>query len=407
MGVLAVASVLIPAAVASQASFTVLPAPGVTLVDMNAEGSAVLYLDWYYNMDRVLVFVNSVLTRSGQVTQLYGNGGLNALEGTGVAAWGGLGGSVVRVTGPLAADSVSFPGGVAEDVSADGQCVVGTAGTGASPQRAFAWARSAGSTPTMLEPLAGHVWSEGSAVSSGGVFVAGISAPSAGAVVPVRWSAGGGGATVLATPTGISGVSGGFPRAIADSGLAVGETGDGTAHSPRPLVWDIAGVGRLMPGVFAGAALAVSADGAVAGGYSLSGNSPRAVVWAHGRSYVLRDLLATYGVSTTGYTLGIVRGVSADGSVVAGEAVGSNGHGYAFFATLPGPGCFADVGSQGGQAGRDGVLDNNDLIEFVGLFFAQAATADIGRAGGVSGPDSAWDNNDFAVFIERFFAGCS
>ncbi|HYD00853.1 MAG TPA: GC-type dockerin domain-anchored protein [Phycisphaerales bacterium] len=66
----------------------------------------------------------------------------------------------------------------------------------------------------------------------------------------------------------------------------------------------------------------------------------------------------------------------------------------------------ADVGSQGGAAGPDGVLDNNDFIVFIDFFFGHDGRADVGSVGGVGGGDGAWDNNDFVVFIDLFFAGC-
>jgi hypothetical protein len=71
------------------------------------------------------------------------------------------------------------------------------------------------------------------------------------------------------------------------------------------------------------------------------------------------------------------------------------------------PACgLADVGGQGGVAGADGLLDNNDFIVFIDYFFAQSPLADRGSTGGVPGADGAWDNNDFVVFIDQFFAGC-
>jgi len=70
------------------------------------------------------------------------------------------------------------------------------------------------------------------------------------------------------------------------------------------------------------------------------------------------------------------------------------------------PSCPADVGTTGGLPGQDGVLDNNDFVAFIDLFFGENPAADIGRTGGVPGADGAWDNNDLVVFIDRFFAGC-
>ncbi|MBI2757014.1 MAG: hypothetical protein HYX52_09945 [Chloroflexi bacterium] len=66
----------------------------------------------------------------------------------------------------------------------------------------------------------------------------------------------------------------------------------------------------------------------------------------------------------------------------------------------------ADVGAAGGATGYDHVLDNNDFIAFINLFFAQDPLADRGGVGGFPGSDGAWDNNDFIVFINQFFAGC-
>jgi hypothetical protein len=66
----------------------------------------------------------------------------------------------------------------------------------------------------------------------------------------------------------------------------------------------------------------------------------------------------------------------------------------------------ADIGSEGGAQGFDGVLDNNDFIVFIDLFFGQNPAADLGSEGGAQGADGIFDNNDFIVFIGLFFAGC-
>jgi hypothetical protein len=51
------------------------------------------------------------------------------------------------------------------------------------------------------------------------------------------------------------------------------------------------------------------------------------------------------------------------------------------------------------------VLDNNDFIVFIDLFFRQSVLADVGVQGGTAGSDGVWDNNDFVVFINFFFSG--
>jgi subtilisin family serine protease len=72
------------------------------------------------------------------------------------------------------------------------------------------------------------------------------------------------------------------------------------------------------------------------------------------------------------------------------------------------PACTADIGRQGGVAGHDGQLDNNDFVVFIDRFFAHDSVVDIGAQGGVSGHDGLFDNNDFVAFIDAFFshAGC-
>jgi hypothetical protein len=69
-------------------------------------------------------------------------------------------------------------------------------------------------------------------------------------------------------------------------------------------------------------------------------------------------------------------------------------------------GCPADIGKQGGIAGSDGSLDNNDFVVFIDLFFNHDWRADRGIQGGVPGTDGAFDNNDFVVYIDQFFGGC-
>ena len=69
--------------------------------------------------------------------------------------------------------------------------------------------------------------------------------------------------------------------------------------------------------------------------------------------------------------------------------------------------CLADLGSQGGVAGSDGVYDNNDFIAFIDAFFTLSPAADFGRQGGLAGSDGQFDNNDFIVFIDQFFQGCA
>jgi hypothetical protein len=69
----------------------------------------------------------------------------------------------------------------------------------------------------------------------------------------------------------------------------------------------------------------------------------------------------------------------------------------------------ADVGATGGvfTGCGDGVLDNNDFVVFIDLFFSGSVIADVGSQGGVPGADGQFNNNDFVVFIDMFFSGCT
>ncbi|HYC99753.1 MAG TPA: GC-type dockerin domain-anchored protein [Phycisphaerales bacterium] len=95
------------------------------------------------------------------------------------------------------------------------------------------------------------------------------------------------------------------------------------------------------------------------------------------------------------------------GWYVTTEGVLGGSVGVEFRTNLPAEPCGpADVGSTGGVQGADGILDNNDFVAFIDLFFSSALAADLGTTGGLPGADGMWNNNDFVVFIDRFFAGC-
>ncbi|HZW06385.1 MAG TPA: agmatine deiminase family protein, partial [Phycisphaerales bacterium] len=92
--------------------------------------------------------------------------------------------------------------------------------------------------------------------------------------------------------------------------------------------------------------------------------------------------------------------------VTAADAAGNTGGDVSGRFTIDGAQCTADVGSQGGLAGADGLLDNNDFVAFIDLFFAHDPRADVGIQGGGLGFDGAWDNNDVSAFIDAFFTPC-
>jgi hypothetical protein len=82
-----------------------------------------------------------------------------------------------------------------------------------------------------------------------------------------------------------------------------------------------------------------------------------------------------------------------------------------FVATIEGsdtpPPCGAsDVASAGQTIGPDGQLTADDIIVFIGWFFAADSRADVAGPGQDPFPDSEFTADDIILFINRFFAGC-
>lgn len=67
----------------------------------------------------------------------------------------------------------------------------------------------------------------------------------------------------------------------------------------------------------------------------------------------------------------------------------------------------ADVASLGGGAGCDGTITADDLVLYLGEYFAgNLAVADVARLGGAPSPDGQLTADDLIVFLGAFFAGC-
>ncbi len=66
----------------------------------------------------------------------------------------------------------------------------------------------------------------------------------------------------------------------------------------------------------------------------------------------------------------------------------------------------SDVAGSGQTIGSDGQLTADDIIVFIGWFFAADARADVASSGQVPVPDTQFTADDIIVFISRFFAGC-
>jgi hypothetical protein len=78
--------------------------------------------------------------------------------------------------------------------------------------------------------------------------------------------------------------------------------------------------------------------------------------------------------------------------------------GMAFAAHCNSP---ADVATLGGALGGDNQLTVDDLIVFLGGFFANQPFADIATLGGGAGADGQFTADDLIFFLSAFFSGCN
>lgn len=68
--------------------------------------------------------------------------------------------------------------------------------------------------------------------------------------------------------------------------------------------------------------------------------------------------------------------------------------------------CVPDVAGPNQSIGPDGVLGADDIIVFLGWYFANDTRADIAGANQSVVPDGLFTADDIIVFLSRFFAGC-
>lgn len=103
-------------------------------------------------------------------------------------------------------------------------------------------------------------------------------------------------------------------------------------------------------------------------------------------------------------TSGIQHGTNTLGVVVSEESGRSCLQSFTFFAAL----CPADLDDGSGTGTKDGGIDINDLLFFLGAFEQGAIAADLDNDGDPSAgvPDGGVDINDLLFFLQRFEAGC-
>jgi hypothetical protein len=100
------------------------------------------------------------------------------------------------------------------------------------------------------------------------------------------------------------------------------------------------GLGDLPGGRFVSSARGVTADGSIVVGQGNNADSlGEAFIWdaGHGMRSLRAALEADYGMDLTGWQLTAANGISADGSVIVGEAFAPSGAPEGFIVVIPEP----------------------------------------------------------------------
>lgn len=210
--------------------------------------------------------------------------------------------------------TLNYQSSIADDISADGRVVVGSAWNHYSQPRAFRWENG---VMTPIVPFGG-AGSNAYGVSADGNVVVGNVVYANGHVVAYRWTARDG----MQFLGALGGVLGAALAASADGSVIVGWAED-SQQQFLACRWRAGQGAQALPGLENGReALSVSANGSVIVGYSVvEGGSLAAFRWTETE---VRMLGAFGGRSSSAY------GVSADGSIVVGSANYPNSKTHAF-----------------------------------------------------------------------------
>tara|TARA_R110000824_G_scaffold118960_2_gene271470 strand:- start:89449 stop:91551 length:2103 start_codon:yes stop_codon:yes gene_type:complete len=351
---------LVPHAALAEPSFTDLGSisDNSVVYGISGDGSTVVgaadissYAPFFWNETDGMVALDPI---SGNIGDCDGSATAVNFDGSVIVGYSFNGSRFVatRWIGGIAEELVNGFGSESEalGVSGDGSVIVGTR-EGAFTE-AFIW-----TTDTeQMEALTGVVGESAAyAVSSDGQFVGGTS-DVGGTQVAMRWSSGGGLET-LGTIGGYVGYS--YTYALsADGSVATGFSASSTGN--QAFRWvdgeGMTGIGALT-GTSTSFGQAISADGSVIAGMNIDGGTYTAFRWTEDDGMEsLADILTENDVDITGWQLKDARGISADGTLIAGTGE-FGGHERAY---LMSPGALitpeelavslAPVGISGGQS---------------------------------------------------------
>ena len=259
--------------------------------------------------------------------------------------------SSFRYANGVYTDLGDLPGGtgqtVAHAISHDGRTIVGQGNynNGINGDLGFIWTEANGIQSIGVLP--GTVASTAIGVSGDGRVVVGGVNSSAGVGPAVRWTATEGMSSLGALPGGqLNGLG---TATSFDGSIIVGLSQINSTY--EAFRWTAAtgmvGLGDLPGGAFRSIAEDVTEDGATVVGYSTTGIpvgvGEEAFIWdaAHGMRNLEQVLVGDYGLNLAGWTLSRANGISADGTVIVGDAYDPQNRFRGFVAVLPEPGAAA------------------------------------------------------------------
>ena len=239
--------------------------------------------------------------------------------------------------------------GFARAISNAGRTIVGRASSSNGDAESFRWTESEG-MQGLGDLSGGRFFSEGRGVSGDGQVAVGYSESSSGNEA-FRWNASSG-------MQGLGDLAGGTFYSVANDAafdgsvvVGYGESANGTEAFRWTESEGMLGLGDLEGGSFGSIANATSADGGIAAGVATTADGNTAFVWDSAKGMrSMQDMLASYGLDTTGWQLNAVTGISDDGLSFTGTGVNPDGNTEGWYASIaatsvPEPSSWAILGA--------------------------------------------------------------
>lgn len=256
---------------------------------------------------------------------------------------GGAGMHIPNLGAPLVI-TTAYP----QAISADGSVVVGESySTSDNSYHAWRWTADGG-VQTLGSLPGGEAGSDANGVSADGSVIVGLATNAQSENEAYRWTESSGmvGLGVLNLPGERHGS--GATAVSADGRTIVGSSYGVPANTPsgdimEPFLWradiGMVSLGDLPNGWHYSNAYAVSGDGSVVVGSSLTSPYPEAFIWdaTHGMRSLRDVLTADFGVNLDGWVLQEATGISDDGLTIVGNGLNPAGQWEGWVAVVPEP----------------------------------------------------------------------